>query len=607
MANLIVLLDPDASRRDRVMTRIRSELPFLDGLRSSHVAAGDFAAAWAAPAGSPIDSSSGATAVAFVFGDAIGAAGSKRLAAADLLASVGAEPGGSRDAAVAGRGARDDGGARIPVFDGFHALVRYDVARGLWLSADVLGLFPIYYAFREDALIAGTSPELFRLHPAFPPEFCEDGAIGLLLTHGIVGGRTLLRGVRRLSPGHALYRKPSGEYGESRQYALPSGSPGGRTSFEDHLARLDEAYSNALRRQVADSSRVGLLLSGGRDSRLLAGYLSRMGVAMQALTLGRAGDDDARCAARVARALGMTQERVDLPETLYGGWAATQAKWEHLGAGFSNIHTWGAIGAMRRLPTHCVNGYLREIREVPLGDARFEHLFDGSHSHGIPPALLRALLRPAWRDLVDACLEELEAAWTSMAASPEDRQWRFLMEYGWRAHPGGVLWRFTFGSWPVVPILDRGLLEVMVTTPAATFGDRRSQDELIRRRFPALARLPLDRNNLDTEPLAPSAMRHLANPAIVAVRRMAEGLSRDRNRDRRYYHRVFDIDGRGWRDVRRRAEPQREMMTRLFEPTELSKLVPPPDTAMRLTHAVRDGFGRKLILGLMLWAADHPI
>jgi hypothetical protein len=80
-----------------------------------------------------------------------------------------------------------------------------------------------------------------------------------------------------------------------------------------------------------------------------------------------------------------------------------------------------------------------------------------------------------------------------------------------------------------------------------------------------------------------------------------------RESERRYYHRVFDIDNEAWRGVRRRAEAGREALTALFDPAELASVLPRPDADFALDHPIRDGFSRKLLLGLMLWAGDHPV
>jgi hypothetical protein len=57
--------------------------------------------------------------------------------------------------------------------------------------------------------------------------------------------------------------------------------------------------------------------------------------------------------------------------------------------------------------------------------------------------------------------------------------------------------------------------------------------------------------------------------------------------------------------VRRLAEPERQRVEALFDMDELARFLPLPDHPISLEHGIADAYGRKLILGLMLWSKDH--
>lgn len=579
-------MDPDRQRRTVFLRNAAPQLELVEGLRRGSVEGGDFGAVWAAPPEAPLDTARDGDRVALLFGDAL--EGDARLDAESLLSGAGA---------LCRRAC-----------DGFYAALIYDGDGGVVAGVDHLGLFPLFYASSvgEGVVVVGSSPELFHLHPLFPQRACPMGLIGLLLAHGTVGGRTLLEGVRRLSVGHVLAHTRKHGSTEEHEFEIETSVDLEELDFDAHLERLDGRWRATLDRHVPMDTPVGLLLSGGRDSRLIAGYLADLGRDVRAVTLGRERDYDAGCAAAVARTLAFDHVRVDVPEDRLAEWAPLQVRWEHLSSGFSNVHTWAAVPSMRNLASHCVSGYLREVREVPLGSGGFEGWIDGPHGHGIAPSRLRALLRREVRGLVDEVVDELRAAWDRSSADPDDRAWRFLLRHGWRAHPGGVMWRFSLGSWPVLPLLDREMLRLMASIPPPTLANRRAQDALLRRRFPRLARLPLDRNGHDTIPLEATRLRRIANPFLVRFRRARTRLG-PRLADRRYYHRVYDLETDGWRAVRERAEPGRPALARVFDPRALDRLLPPPPEPLGLEHPIRDGFVPKLVLGLMLWAVDHPL
>jgi hypothetical protein len=156
MANFVVLVDADRSRRERFLKEIENHIAPVPGLATGGVAAGDLAAVWAAAPNAPISSIEGAGTAAVVWGDAIRGPGRQRMVAADL--------------AVLWHDVD-----RPATFDGFHAAFSYSESGRLTAGVDVLGLFPLYYASAKGVLIVGSSPELFRRHPLFPALVDQEG------------------------------------------------------------------------------------------------------------------------------------------------------------------------------------------------------------------------------------------------------------------------------------------------------------------------------------------------------------------------------------------------------------------------------------------------
>ncbi|HJU67737.1 MAG TPA: asparagine synthase-related protein [Gemmatimonadaceae bacterium] len=588
MANFVAIVDEDAERRRRFVRKIRPALALVDGLGLDEIEAGDFAVVWAAEPRAPLSQMRSASAAAIVWGDAIPANGAHRITAQVLFDSW-----------------KPAGATCPPAFDGFYAALRFDARDGVTVGADLLGFFPIYYALHDGVLLVGTSARLFRDHPKFPPRLSPAGLIGLLLTHAPLGGRALLDGVRRLAPGHALAWRRGTDAREVRQYTIPSPQrPGDRTS-QSAAEELDAVLDRTVERHLLGDHTPGLLLSGGRDSRLVAGYVRRHRDRAHALTLGKQADYEMKCATAVARTLRLTHATVDVKEAQFPAFAELQAHWEQLGTGFASVHMWGAVEAMRELPPRFFSGYHLEIRGSESMPSAFDELFAGSKNRGFQAATLRRLLRhDASSELISSLERERRAIYETSSVIAEDRPAHFFIAHDWRAHAGGVPWKLSFGSWPILPILDRGILDTIFTLPASALANRGAQDAILRRRFPHLARLPLDRNAHDTLPLLPSARQRI----VHALGRFAAPLTRrfPRNLERRYYHRVYDINGPGWRAIRRLAEPHREQLSTLFNMDALAEVVPPPDARIAVRSTIADSFAPKLLIGLMIWSADYP-
>lgn len=590
MANFLIVVDPDRERRERFAAQAAPRIACVGGLVAGRAESGDLVVLWAAWPGSPVDWFEEDGRAAVVWGDAIPGPGPARVDARALAA------------------AWDDGNTAPAAFDGYHAAVSFAPHAGLTLGSDVLGFFPLYWAVRDGVLLAGSSPELFGLHPGFSVEVDPSGLLGLLLTHSPFAGRTLLRGVRRLPAGHALRWNRQRGAREVRQYAITSSRDLDRLGCREHVEILDQAWAEAMRRHVPAGTPVGLLLSGGRDSRLFAGYLQTDGVAVEALTFGLPSDHDARCAAGVAERAEFPHRLVETEAEALPRGAELQARWEHLAAGFSNLHTWGMMEALRESPARTVCGYGRDIREMDEEPADFDAFFRRQNRRALPLAELQRMLR---RGTAEVSPEEMVARvrrdYEAAADDEKDRPWRWVLAHYKRFHVGGVPWHLCFGSWPILPILDRAVLEVLAAIPSSSLARRRAQDEILRRRFPELARLPLDRNDADVLPLLPSA-RARWTARVGALRRhfRHRGGKPLNDLERRRYYRVYDFNGPGWRSVRRLAEPHRERLAEWFRMDELRTYLPAPDSDVEFSDGILDSFGRKLLVGLMLWSADHP-
>ncbi len=595
MANFLVIVDPNRARRHAFIRQARERLAPVDGLTVSQLELGDFSAVWAASPRAPVDQHGDAESAAVLWGYALEPEGP---VTAQRLAQHWTGPAASPPCA----------------FDGYFASAAFHQERGLVVGADVLGLFPVYFATSGDVCIASASPEPFRFHSLFPPAVDLEGLVGLLVVRAPLGGKTLLRGISRLPAAHALVWRPGSAPNAIRQYQIPVSDRGDRSSFADHVAALDGALGDAVKRHALPGPQ-GLLLSGGRDSRMWAGYLAEHGSPLRALSLGERGDFEVECAALVATALGAPQDIASVDDAAYPWAADVQANHEHLVGGFGNIFMWGLMEPLRRLPPTVVTGYLTDSiitgKSVTPGLHDFDVVLPKLVQRSIAPEqLARLLRRDVFGSTIDAVIAGLRDAWEGAAAPALQRPWQFQLAHSERCHVGAIPWRLAFGSWPITPVLDRRVLDTVGAIPAASLANRRAQDAILRTRFPRLARLPHVAANGDVaDPLLPSVGARLSRLAARLTRGRGRparttGAQGD-DRERRFNYRMYDFNSRGWRAIRGRAEPERERLAGLFDMDELRAFLPSPDATLQVAHPIFDSVGRKLIVGLMLWAREH--
>ena len=600
MANFLIVVDPDAPRRAAFAGMAGPQLALVDGLVSGGREAGDFTALWACGPRAPVTSWSDGTGAAVIWGRALAEDG--RLVEAGDLPAIW----------------RDVPAAMPPAFDGYHVAVGYDPRRGVTLGADLLGMYPVYWWSDGRVLLAGSSPELFRHHPSFRWSLDLDGLVGILLTSHSVAGRTLMQGVRRLGSGHLLAWPPGSAPREVRQYTLPASTAHFDLPFTKATELVYETLKRAVDRHVPAGTPVALSLSGGRDSRLIAGLARELGRAPVAVTFGAADDFEMQCAKGVAHALEMPHHTHPVPFDPTDIQAKLHAKWLHCTTGFSSLNYWHSHRYVGDLAPFLAVGYAMDaviggshmewIYADGVAAPSFMNFFSKINAYGVPVGLLRRLLRrDRFGDRIDEVVQQLQAIYEAYSPFEAQRAWCFDLHHRQRFQIANPPWSFSFGAWPIMPGVDRQVLEAAGGLPAGVLADRRAQDEVIRRWFPTLAELPLDRNGPDTTPLSPRIRHRIQAGLRARIAPLAQRLRRLKGDEgeRRYYYRVYDFNSPAWKASRRQAEPHREKLHALFDRTVLDELLPPADTDAKLPQGIVDASGKKLLVGLCLWAGEY--
>jgi asparagine synthase (glutamine-hydrolysing) len=229
----------------------------------------------------------------------------------------------SRLAGVAFRGHSDtetllhlmaaEGSAAVADLNGIFAFAWLDVAAArLVLARDPFGVKPVYYAVHGGGLCFAS--ELAPLLRLVPREVDRQALTTLLKLRFTPSPQTLFRGIRRLRPGHLLEVNLSGPAPVVRELPYVGRlagvrDPGGGSAAATRL--YGEHFETAVRRQLMSDVEVGVLLSGGVDSALVAAIAQRHASRpLKAFTVGFTGEgadeaDEIADAAATARALGM--------------------------------------------------------------------------------------------------------------------------------------------------------------------------------------------------------------------------------------------------------------------------------------------------------------
>ncbi|HLI13418.1 MAG TPA: asparagine synthase (glutamine-hydrolyzing) [Alphaproteobacteria bacterium] len=201
---------------------------------------------------------------------------------------------------------------------GMYALAIHDPEGGrLVLARDPFGIKPLYYVERPDGFAFASEPQALlaaglaerRLNPRARAE--------LLQLKFTTGRETIFAAIHRVLPGETIVVADGRIVERRRRPAIPQGGPR-RQDHGEAMRALDEVLSGSVEAHLRADVPYGLYLSGGIDSSVLAGLMTRFSAnPVVAFTVGFPGSkaaDETEKAKRVARAVGADHHVLELTE-----------------------------------------------------------------------------------------------------------------------------------------------------------------------------------------------------------------------------------------------------------------------------------------------------
>ena len=211
---------------------------------------------------------------------------------ADALRAEGATFERDSDTEVLLRAYQHWGAACVERLRGQFAFAVWDARRErLFLARDRFGEKPLYLCEHGGALYFASEIKALLALPRLPREIDLASVWDYLAWRYVPGPHTLIGGVRKLAPGTTATWQ-NGRVWEGRYWTSPDREPRGvrpdftRDVIPAFLERLDEA----VRLQMVSDVPFGAFLSGGLDSSVIVGLMSRHSPQVKTFSVGFAGD-----------------------------------------------------------------------------------------------------------------------------------------------------------------------------------------------------------------------------------------------------------------------------------------------------------------------------
>ena len=216
---------------------------------------------------------------------------------------------GTGDSEVILAAFRQWGMAAVDRFIGMFAIALWDSrARRLHLLRDRLGVKPLYYGWDGQVLCFASELKALRAFGHWTPAIDRD-ALGEYFQFGYINApRSIYQGISKLPPGHWLELGADGPPRLQRYWSVLDAARQPLTGSEEELtAQLEALLVDAFQLRMVADVPVGVFLSGGIDSSLVAALLQKSAAQpIHTFTIGFEEErvDESPYARRVAEHLG---------------------------------------------------------------------------------------------------------------------------------------------------------------------------------------------------------------------------------------------------------------------------------------------------------------
>lgn len=433
-----------------------------------------------------------------------------------------------------------EGVARL---NGVFAAAVYDSSENtLTLFTDRYGYHLIYYAWDGRRLVFSSDFDIAAAAAGAEREVDLDAVCDMLIYHFVSGTRTLLKNVNLLP--HAAYCTVGPEGLSVDQYwEYPSGVEARRDDLESFVEPTLGMATRAFERLAAKYPKLAVPLSGGLDSRFLAGLAVRNAGEVSTFHVGSAKSKEAGISKRLAEVLGLPWTLLDIrgydfPEL--------DAAFDRFNDGTVNADMRFFLPMMQRIGADnprsvtvlglCLDSLLEPAPYFQFspdaacgrdGDGLVRAISEGYSQMGgylgdeiFPPPIAERLRTRRY-----ASIEETLAKFPSGDAWERTRYFYFVNRGRRNVHSGGTLFSCVCDC--LFPGLDYDLFDYAVGIPYeyVKLPEARLYRKMIRAFHPGIADVPWDATGLPLDEF-PSYRRKRLNSRLVLLKYYLGRISR---------------------------------------------------------------------------------
>ena len=155
----------------------------------------------------------------------------------------------------------------------------------LFLARDRLGIKPLYIYRGKDVVAFASEPKALLELPCYKLEIEPHGLISYLLYGYVIGRPSIWKGIERLPPGHwAIHDLSTNKWTEGAYWNLENRPQ--NWTLDDATDHMEELLDTVVSDHLIADVPIGVLLSGGLDSSLIAASAARSHPEIESFSVG---------------------------------------------------------------------------------------------------------------------------------------------------------------------------------------------------------------------------------------------------------------------------------------------------------------------------------
>lgn len=147
----------------------------------------------------------------------------------------------------------------------------------LILARDHIGVKPLYYAVTNEKLVFASEPKAILCHPNIKVDINTNQVVNYFFFRASIHPETMFEGIRKLSPGSFMVWDMVKKSCEESIYWRPEIVINKNLSEKECLGKVEKLLYSSVQDQLISDVPLGVFLSGGVDSSLIASAIVQSG------------------------------------------------------------------------------------------------------------------------------------------------------------------------------------------------------------------------------------------------------------------------------------------------------------------------------------------